>query len=322
MDKNPLSRRSFIGNAIGAGTAVLLVPEVLNAFTNDAACTPTSRDLYGLGPFHETNAPFRIALAAPTEPGRHIAISGLVTARDCTTPLPDVVVDVWGANDAGCYTQIDANGNLTDSCSPRSNDVYNLRGRLRTNADGIYSFKTVAPGSYLNGARYRPSHLHFIVTPPGGSGLITQLYFEGDQYIEGDLGASDPNAQARIIPLTTGDEGLSGRFDIILNVDGPASIASRIESIAHDALIVAGANPASDETRFDYVVAQHGRAGLVVFDALGERVRTLVDSVHASGHYEERWDLRDAAGSRVAAGTYICLLRTSASTHTITVVVQ
>lgn len=300
----------------------MLFPDAMNAFGGDPACTPTSRDLFGLGPFHEDNAPFRLALASSAEPGRRLTIGGIVTARDCATPLQNVVIDVWGANDAGCYTAIDANGNLTDSCTPRSSDAYNLRGRMNTAADGLYSFTTIQPGTYLNGSRYRPSHLHFLVTPPQGAALITQLYFEGDIYIEGDLGASDPNAAERIIPLVTTDEGLTGRFDIILNVDAPATIAAAAANDNRDAIILTGANPAIDTSEIGYTIATSGRTDVMMFDTLGRHVRTLVDSVHAAGRYNERWDCRDGSGNRVAAGSYICRLRTNASVTAVTVIVQ
>ena len=42
------------------------------------------------------------------------------------------------------------------------------------------------PGRYLNGARYRPAHIHVKVRAPGFPVLTTQLYFPGDPHDEGD----------------------------------------------------------------------------------------------------------------------------------------
>lgn len=314
------SRRAFIAGSIAAGAGALFVPRAIAALSADPACTPTSRDLYGLGPFHERDAPFRMRLAGPGEPGRRVTIAGVVSARDCAAPLADVVVDVWGANDAGCYTEIGPGGELVDDCTPRSDDPYNLRGRMRTGADGAYRFETVVPGRYLNGARFRPSHLHFIITPPEGAAIITQLYFEGDPYIEGDLGASDPNASARIIALTEGDEGLSGRFDIVLDVEPTSAIAMPGDAVVVDAIVPLAST--SDGTTLRYDVSTPCRADVMVFDALGRHVRTLIDAVHAPGRYAERWDALDSTGARVAAGSYLCRLRTSSSVTSTLVVID
>ena len=314
------SRREFLSRSIATGAAILFVPDALSAISSDLECTTTKRDLYGLGPFHERNAPFRMSLVGPGEPGQRLTITGRVTGRDCVTPLENVVIDVWGANNAGCYTEIDANGQLTDSCTPRASDPYNLRGRLRTNSYGIYGFTTIVPGRYLNGSRYRPSHLHFIITPDGGPDLITQLYFEGDPYIPGDLGASDINARNRIIPLSSGDEGLAGRFDIVLDVDAPSGVDARHDMRTSNALTVSGENPFVDATAVQYNVSATGRADVMVFDVNGRYVRTLVDAVHMPGRYVQRWDGLDASGARAPSGAYVLRLRTSTSVASVSVV--
>ncbi|MCK4409173.1 MAG: hypothetical protein KAW67_03765 [Candidatus Eisenbacteria sp.] len=45
---------------------------------------------------------------------------------------------------------------------------------------------------------------------------------------------------------------------------------------------------------------------LVVYDASGRLVRTLVDDSWRVGVARERWDGRDDAGRSVAAGVYLC----------------
>ena len=85
----------------------------------------------------------------------------------------------------------------------------------------FYIFETIKPGLYLNGSSYRPSHIHFKITPPGFNALITQLYFQGDPYIPTDAAASvnsgSFDATHRIIPLVTNINGdLEGTWDIII----------------------------------------------------------------------------------------------------------
>ena len=67
-----------------------------------ATCDQTTPDVMGLGPYWEPNSPFRIMLASTEEPGIRLFLSGEVTANDCQTPIPNVVIDAWQANDEGC----------------------------------------------------------------------------------------------------------------------------------------------------------------------------------------------------------------------------
>jgi len=48
---------------------------------------------------------------------------------------------------------------------------------------------------------------------------------------------------------------------------------------------------------------------VVVFDARGRRVRTLVDAVLAPGAHASLWDGRDDAGNAVGSGTYLLRIR-------------
>jgi protocatechuate 3,4-dioxygenase beta subunit len=299
-------RREFLKQAALASASTLFLPAyLLGNDRSTGACTTTSADIEG--PFYKAGSPFRVSLAPPGEPGQPLAIGGVVYASDCVTPLAGVTVDVWAANDEGCY-----NNNV--DCSPHSDDVYNLRGRMLTNASGEYGFTTVKPGRYLNGAQYRPSHIHFRVTAPGGTPLVTQLYFEGDSAIPDDPWASEPDAAMRIIPLGAAGGGLSGRFDITLNVP-PDSSGVPYGAAAACELAQNVPNPFDAETTIAYHVAAQGRVELLVYDVLGRRVRTLVSSMHGAGSYAEHWDGLDDGGARLPAGLYTCRMQAGTFTQ-------
>ncbi len=153
-----------------------------------------------LGPFYKENAPFDADLAALLA-GELLLISGTVFGCDCVTPLPGAIVDVWQADDAGAY----------------DNAGFTLRGKIQADAQGRYSFLTVRPGWYLNGAQYRPAHIHYKVSHEDGVALTTQLYFEGDPYIPIDPFVKE----SLVIPLSPGDvgggaQGMLGTFDVVL----------------------------------------------------------------------------------------------------------
>ena len=47
----------------------------------------------------------------------------------------------------------------------------------------------------------------------------------------------------------------------------------------------------------------------MIYNALGQQVRTLVDEHQAAGVYQVHWDARDRHGSEVAAGVYVTRLQ-------------
>lgn len=263
-------------------------PAVLN-------CNPTTQDYYGEGPFYTDGPPFLEdnKLAANDEPGTRLYISGRVLNLECSQYIPDTVVDVWHANDAGQY----------------DNQGFNLRGFTRTNDQGFYLFETILPGKYLNGSQFRPSHIHYKITPPGFPQLTTQLYFEGDTSIESDAAASINSgpfdATNRIIPLTERfDGGLEGNFDIMIDGNGIA-VGTNDLHLNTGMVYQVGPNPFTTEVEIHYGVFKKAKVGLVVFDLAGRLVATLEDTEQAAGKYYATW--QPEAG--LSAGHYFIALR-------------
>lgn len=196
------SRRAFLGSIAlaAAGPLAGCPPGRAGGDDDDSAtgpCLETEPDIQG--PFYREDAPFREDLNPNGLSGTPLTIEGRVFGDDCATPLAGAVVDVWHCSEDGAYDN--ASGD------------FELRGRVRTDSDGMYVYTTIRPGRYLNGAEYRPMHVHYLVTADDHEELVTQLYFEGDEFI-----ASDPWATAaRAIPLSDdGNGGLIGTFDIVL----------------------------------------------------------------------------------------------------------
>lgn len=162
----------------------------------------TTNDI--LGPFYRPNAPFRSDLTYEGLSGTRVILKGKIFKSDCKTPLKDALVEIWHCNTKGEY----------------DNDTKEFRQRasLKTNDKGEYSFKTILPGKYLNGALYRPSHIHYRVTEKNSKELISQIYFQGDPNIIQDPWASQEKAKLRILQITPEDinGNLSINFDIYL----------------------------------------------------------------------------------------------------------
>lgn len=89
--------------------------------------------------------------------------------------------------------------------------------------NGRYRFRTIMPGAYLARAdigRWRPKHIHLSIR--GGSAcLMTQMYFRGDKYLEGDpafilLGDAQERHFANPVGEPTDDGVTHYNWDIVV----------------------------------------------------------------------------------------------------------
>ncbi|MEZ4388802.1 MAG: agmatine deiminase family protein [Candidatus Krumholzibacteriia bacterium] len=75
-------------------------------------------------------------------------------------------------------------------------------------------------------------------------------------------------------------------------------------------------NPFNPSTTFSFDLDHPGQVELVVLDARGRLVRTLIDGECPGGTTEARWDGTDASGRAVASGTYLYRLRAAGLQYT------
>ena len=147
-------------------------------------------ELSNLGPFYLKDAPV-MPLGSHLANGREgvvILASGQV--RDTMgNALPGAVLDTWQADGSGMYPIQDPKQNAMD-----------LRGRFTADDKGRYFYTTVMPKSYTvpydgpvgkllqAGDRHawRSKHLHYIIGAPKMRAIITELFFEGDEFIDSD----------------------------------------------------------------------------------------------------------------------------------------
>jgi len=95
-----------------------------------------------------------------------------------------------------------------------------------------------------------------------------------------------------------------------LNDELSSSLTAKVREIPTEfALSQNYPNPFNPTTSIKFSVAQDAKVNLVVYDMLGQRVRTLVDGVQEAGFYTVRWDGSNDFGSKVASGIYIYRLQ-------------
>lgn len=276
------TRRQFLRNTALASVAAAIpsLASAGNASTDitEGNCYPTTLDYYGQGPFYTPNAPMLVnnQLASNSEPGQRLIISGRVRTLDCSLIIPNTKIDIWHANSAGAY----------------DNAGFNLRGVTYSNAQGFYQFETIFPGKYLNGAMYRPRHIHFKITPPGFPTLTTQLYFEGDTDIPADAAASISNgtydASHRIIPVSTNpDNKLEGTWDII--VDGSGSTGLHELHLESGMLYSVSPNPFASDITIHYGLFIPAKVCIEVFDMSGRQIAILDEQMLTPQKYKAHW---------------------------------
>ena len=160
--------------------------------------------------------------------GERIVVHGRVLDED-SRPVRGALVEVWQANAAGRYRH------HVDCHDAPLDHNFSGAGRMLTDDEGRYSFKTIKPGSYPWRNHYnawRPAHIHFSLFGAGIlSRLVTQMYFPGDPLQPIDpIFNSIPDEAARMrlvssldMERSQPDYALAYAFDIVLrgNNDTP-----------------------------------------------------------------------------------------------------
>lgn len=143
-----------------------------------------------LGPFHRTGAP-QLALGdnlAKEMRGEPVVMRGRVLAPNGQS-ISNATLDVWQSDAEGHY----------DLQMPDL-DGTALRGVFHSDTNGAYHFRTIKPSYYpipndgpvgqlltATGRHpYRPAHIHFIISAEGYEPVTTELFIEGDPYLDSD----------------------------------------------------------------------------------------------------------------------------------------
>ena len=74
-------------------------------------------------------------------------------------------------------------------------------------------------------------------------------------------------------------------------------------------------NPFNSATLITYHLSSPGPVQLVIYNVLGQPVRTLVDQTRGAGRYQVKWDARDEGGALLSTGVYIARLTYPGGAH-------
>ncbi|MBK0399560.1 protocatechuate 3,4-dioxygenase subunit beta [Limibaculum sp. M0105] len=166
--------------------------------------------------------------------GERIIVHGRVVDEN-GRGVPNTLVEVWQANAGGRYRH------RKDTYLAPIDPNFGGCGRMLTDGNGYYFFRTVKPGAYpwrnwIN--NWRPAHIHVSVFGSGfAQRLITQMYFEGDPLIAQCPIVNtipDPRAIEQLIaPLDMNAavplDSLAYKFDIVLRGRRSTLFENRLE---------------------------------------------------------------------------------------------
>lgn len=150
----------------------------------------TSRTIEG--PLYVAGAPLSEGFAKlddGSDVGVPLIMKGQVRDTD-GKPLVGAIVDVWHCNTKGLYSFFD-----------KSQSEFNMRRRIRTDAQGNYKFESILPHGYgcpPNGPTQalldsigrhgqRPAHIHFFISADDHRKLTTQINIASDKYLHDDF---------------------------------------------------------------------------------------------------------------------------------------
>lgn len=151
-----------------------------------------------------------------SETGPKLIVQGTIYKKDGKTPAPGVILYIYHTDQNGIYP---TKGNETGWDKRHGY----LRGWIKTDATGKYTFYTLKPAAYPDNKI--PAHIHATLKEPDTNAYwIDEYLFEDDPYLtKEERSRQEKRGGNGIISLSKGKNGvLVAQRDIILGLNIPA----------------------------------------------------------------------------------------------------
>lgn len=146
--------------------------------------------------------------------GPKLKFTGVIYQHDGKTPAENVILYIYHTNQEGIYPK---RGGETGWARRHGY----IRGWIKTDEDGRYTFYTLKPGSYPS--RSSPAHTHAIILEPdGGYYYIDDWNFADDPLLpEEERSEPGPKGGSGLVELQRQGDMLVAERDIILGKNVP-----------------------------------------------------------------------------------------------------
>ena len=145
---------------------------------------PAYMNLHSLTPFRQMIKKYAkaetITIVTPGESGQKILVRGTINTPNGKA-VGNALVYVYQTSDKGWYSDTGAHVLMMEGDRRHAR----LFGYLKTDASGNFSFNTIMPKGYPRSDL--PAHIHFELTIDEKSGLGTELLFDDDPRLVGEI---------------------------------------------------------------------------------------------------------------------------------------
>jgi protocatechuate 3,4-dioxygenase beta subunit len=147
--------------------------------------------------------------------GQKIKVTGTVYQPDGRTPAKDIIIYIYHTNQQGIYE------NKFGKTNWERRHGY-IRGWVKTEANGRYTFYTLKPGTYPDGSE--PAHIHITILEPDGKYYwLDSYHFEGDPLLTAKESSPEypRGGNSGLLKLKKMDNIWVGKRNIILGKNVP-----------------------------------------------------------------------------------------------------
>ncbi len=246
--------------------------------------------------------------------GQHVTVSYTVDMRPAYWHVDAGVTleDIQGNLDISRAGQIDSlgvfmNGPATGGWSGWGLDLASLEEKQLFD-DGTHGDVTADDDVYTLQFEYAPDSSNNVIGQEFkfgiGGGDNESNY--GLNHVENINDANDTYT------IASAWGSINPNFYSLWDFDNMIGLVGVDEFVAPNALSLSQnyPNPFNPTTNISYILPQAGHVELVIYNALGQEVRTLKAGYSNAGSYSVNWNGLDHAGNSVASGLYIYTLTT------------
>jgi len=216
--------------------------------------------------------------------------------------------DVSGVSDAPVIESI----NFDPPSMPTNDADATIKLLAKINdPNGLENIQYVSATEIIDGKKEQPSSevpVYFYQNPKDNGNPPDQTAGDGIYTTIGEPGGKIHETNQMIVRVGAMDESKTVVVkDVILNIGGSTGIETKNNLTSGYELFQNYPNPFNPETTIKYSIPKSTithDAKLIVYNVLGEKVRTLINSKQKSGNYSVQWDGLTDSGKQAHSGLY------------------